>query len=99
VLGELGASLHGTVIGALSGYVRGAIDTVLMRFTGFVTSVAASANSNHLAALDLKARRSSPLASPAYQRIVMIVALLGWHVRARWHWSSTRSFWQSGLKE
>ena len=87
VLGALGASVVGTLIGATAGYARGWTDTVLMRLTDFVIGLPWLPMLIILAALDL-----TKLGLPAafvrsgganFWRIVAIFTLLGWTGVAR----------------
>ena len=87
LLGALGCTVLGTVIGATAGYFRGQVDMVLMRFTDFMISMPGLPLLIILAAVDL-----SKLGVPqtwinsgaaAYWRIILIVTLLGWTGVAR----------------
>jgi len=87
LLGALGASVVGTLIGATAGYARGWTDTILMRFTDFVISLPWLPMLIILAALDL-----TKLGLPAafvrsgganFWRIVAIFTLLSWTGVAR----------------
>ncbi len=87
LMGALGASLVGTLIGAVSGYVRGRLDMVLMRFTDFVIALPGLPILIILAALDLSKLGLSQefirSGAAGYWRIVVIVTLLGWTGVAR----------------
>jgi peptide/nickel transport system permease protein len=87
LLGALGASVVGTLIGATAGYARGWTDTILMRFTDFVIGLPWLPMLIILAALDL-----TKLGLPAafvrsgganFWRIVAIFTLLSWTGVAR----------------
>jgi peptide/nickel transport system permease protein len=87
LLGALGCTLIGVVIGSCAGYFRGRVDTLLMRFTDFMISLPGLPLLIILAAVDL-----SKLGFPedwirsgtaAYWRIILIVTLLGWTGVAR----------------
>ncbi len=87
VMGALGASLIGTLVGAVSGYARGRTDMLLMRFTDFLSALPHLPILIILGALDLgklgfhdDVIRSG---AAAYWRIVAIVVLLGWTGVAR----------------
>ena len=87
LLGALGCTLVGTVIGACAGYFRGRVDMVLMRFTDFMISMPSLPLLIILAAVDLS-KLGVPEAfiksgSAAYWRIIIIVTLLGWTGVAR----------------
>ena len=87
LLGALGASLLGTLIGAVAGYARGRVDMVLMRFTDFMIALPALPLLIILAALDLSKLGFSAdfirSGAAGYWRIVAIVTLLGWTGVAR----------------
>ncbi len=87
IMGALGASIVGTLIGSISGYFRGRVDMVLMRFTDFMIALPQLPILIILAALDLtKLGFSSEFirsGSAGYWRIVVIVTLLGWTGVAR----------------
>jgi peptide/nickel transport system permease protein len=87
LLGAMGASLIGTLIGAVSGYFRGRTDMVLMRFTDFVIAVPHLPILIILAALDLSklgfTQEFIRSGAAGYWRIVIIVTLLGWTGVAR----------------
>jgi peptide/nickel transport system permease protein len=87
LMGALGASLVGTLIGAISGYFRGRIDMMLMRFTDFVIALPQLPILIILAALDLTklgfGQEFIRSGSASYWRIVVIVTLLGWTGVAR----------------
>mgnify|MGYP006276820121 CR=1 FL=1 len=87
LLGALGCTLVGTVIGACAGYFRGRVDMVLMRFTDFMISMPSLPLLIILAAVDLS-KLGVPetfikSGSAAYWRIILIVTLLGWTGVAR----------------
>jgi peptide/nickel transport system permease protein len=86
-MGAIGASLVGTFIGAISGYFRGRIDMVLMRFTDFMIALPSLPLLIILAALDLTKLGFSQefirSGDAGYWRIVVIVTLLGWTGVAR----------------
>jgi peptide/nickel transport system permease protein len=86
-MGAMGASLVGTLIGAVSGYFRGRIDMVLMRFTDFMIALPSLPLLIILAALDLTKLGFSQefirSGDAGYWRIVVIVTLLGWTGVAR----------------
>ena len=87
LIGALGASAIGTLVGAVSGYLRGRTDTVLMRLTDFVTAVPQLPLLIILASLDMTKLGISPVfirsGAAGYWRIVLIVTLLGWTGVAR----------------
>jgi peptide/nickel transport system permease protein len=87
LLGALGCTLIGTLVGATAGYFRGRLDDVLMRFTDFMISLPGLPLLIILSAVDL-----TKIGVPAewvrsgastYWRIVLIVTLLGWTGVAR----------------
>ena len=86
-MGAMGASIVGTLIGAVSGYFRGRIDMVLMRFTDFMIALPSLPLLIILAALDLTKLGFSQefirSGDAGYWRIVVIVTLLGWTGVAR----------------
>ncbi len=86
-MGAMGASIVGTIIGAVSGYFRGRIDMVLMRFTDFMIALPSLPLLIILAALDLTKLGFSQefirSGDAGYWRIVVIVTLLGWTGVAR----------------
>jgi len=86
-MGALGTSLIGTLIGAISGYVRGRTDMLLMRFTDFLSALPHLPILIILGALDLSKLGFSEdfirSGAAAYWRIVVIVILLGWTGVAR----------------
>ena len=87
LLGALGASLLGTLVGAAAGYARGWTDTVLMRATDFVIGLPWLPMLVILAALDL-GKLGLPegfvrSGSAGYWRIVAIFTVLGWTGVAR----------------
>jgi peptide/nickel transport system permease protein len=95
ILGALGCTLIGTLIGASAGYFRGQVDMILMRFTDFMISLPSLPLLIILAAIDL-----SKLGVPqsfinsgaaGYWRIIIIVTLLGWTGVARLVRASTLS--------
>ena len=95
ILGALGCTLIGTLIGASAGYFRGQVDMILMRFTDFMISLPSLPLLIILAAIDL-----SKLGVPqsfinsgaaGYWRIIIIVTLLGWTGVARLVRASTMS--------
>lgn len=87
LMGALGASLVGTIIGAAAGYFRGRTDMILMRITDFMISLPALPILIILAALDLTKLGFSQefirSGDAGYWRIVVIVVLLGWTGVAR----------------
>ncbi len=87
LLGALGSSLLGTIIGAIAGYARGKTDLVLMRITDGVISLPTLPLLIILAALDLSKLGFSQdfirSGAAGYWRIVLIVTLLGWTGVAR----------------
>ena len=87
LLGALGTGVIGTVIGSISGYVRGRTDMVLMRFTDFVIAVPHLPILVILAALDLHKLGFSEAfvrsGAAAYWRVLVIVTLFGWTGVAR----------------
>ena len=87
LLGALGSSLVGTIIGATAGYLRGWADMILMRLTDFILGLPWLPMLIILAALDLNKLGipDSLTRSPAanYWRIVAIFTLLGWTGVAR----------------
>lgn len=87
LMGALGASLVGTLVGAVSGYFRGRVDMVLMRFTDFVIALPQLPVLIILAALDLRklgfGEEFIRSGAAGYWRIVVIVTLLGWTGVAR----------------
>lgn len=87
LLGALGCTLIGTLIGAAAGYFRGRVDMVLMRFTDFMISLPGLPLLIILAAVDLT-KLGVPQAfvnsgTAGYWRIIIIVTLLGWTGVAR----------------
>jgi peptide/nickel transport system permease protein len=87
IMGALGASLVGTLVGSVSGYFRGRVDMVLMRFTDFMIALPQLPILIILAALDLTKLGFSTefirSGDAGYWRIVVIVTLLGWTGVAR----------------
>ena len=87
LLGALGASLVGTLIGAVAGYARGRTDMVLMRITDGIISLPTLPLLIILAALDLTKLGFTQdfirSGAAGYWRIVVIVTLLGWTGVAR----------------
>jgi len=87
LLGALGASFVGTLIGAIAGYLRGWVDALLMRLTDFVNGLPWLPMLIILAALDLrKLGFSADVArsgSANFWRMVAIFTLLGWTGVAR----------------
>jgi peptide/nickel transport system permease protein len=87
LLGALGASFVGTIVGAVAGYMRGKTDMVLMRITDGVISLPTLPLLIILAALDLSKLGFSQdfirSGSAGYWRIVLIVTVLGWTGVAR----------------
>ncbi len=95
VMGALGASLIGTLIGLVSGYFRGRTDMVLMRFTDLMMAIPHLPILIILAALDLSklglSQKFISSGAAGYWRIVVIVTLLGWTGVARLVRGSTLS--------
>jgi peptide/nickel transport system permease protein len=87
LIGALGASLIGTLIGAVAGFFRGRVDMALMRFTDGVLALPTLPILIILAALDLSKLGFSQefirSGAAGYWRIVLIVTLLGWTGVAR----------------
>ena len=87
LLGALGSSLVGTLVGAVAGYARGRTDMVLMRVTDGIIALPTLPLLIILAALDLSKLGFSQdfirSGAAAYWRIVVIVTLLGWTGVAR----------------
>ena len=87
LLGALGSSFVGTVIGAIAGYARGKTDMVLMRITDGIIALPTLPLLIILAALDLSKLGFSQdfirSGAAGYWRIVVIVTLLGWTGVAR----------------
>lgn len=87
LLGALGSSLVGTIIGAVAGYARGKTDMVLMRITDGIIALPTLPLLIILAALDLSKLGFSQdfirSGAAGYWRIVLIVTLLGWTGVAR----------------
>jgi peptide/nickel transport system permease protein len=92
-IAALGASLMGIVIGVVSGYFRGKVDMLLMRFTDFIMSIPSLPLLIILAALDLTKLGFSTefvrSGEAGYWRIVAILILLGWPGVARLMRAST----------
>jgi peptide/nickel transport system permease protein len=87
LLGALGSSIIGTIIGSIAGYARGKTDMVLMRITDGFISLPVLPLLIILAALDLSKLGFSQdfirSGAAGYWRIVLIVTLLGWTGVAR----------------
>ncbi len=87
LLGALGSSFVGTIIGAIAGYARGKTDMVLMRITDGIIALPTLPLLIILAALDLSKLGFSQdfirSGAAGYWRIVVIVTLLGWTGVAR----------------
>ncbi len=87
LLGAIGCTVIGTLVGTLAAYAKGPVDAVLMRITDFVMSLPSLPLLIILAALDLTKLGFSPdtLRSPmaGFWRIVAIVVVLGWTGIAR----------------
>jgi peptide/nickel transport system permease protein len=87
LIGALGASVIGTMIGAVGGFFRGRVDMALMRFTDGVLALPTLPILIILAALDLSKLGFSQdfirSGAAGYWRIVLIVTLLGWTGVAR----------------
>lgn len=87
LLGALGASFVGTIVGAVAGYARGKTDMVLMRITDGIIALPALPLLIILAALDLSKLGFSQdfirSGAAGYWRIVVIVTLLSWTGVAR----------------
>lgn len=92
-IAALGASLVGVGVGVVSGYFRGRVDTILMRFTDFIMSIPSLPLLIILAALDLTKLGFSVdfvrSGDAGYWRIVAILVLLGWPGVARLMRAST----------
>ena len=82
LLGAIGSSVVGTIIGAIAGYARGKTDMVLMRITDGIIALPTLPLLIILAALDLSKLGFSQdfirSGAAGYWRIVVIVTLLGW---------------------
>jgi peptide/nickel transport system permease protein len=93
LMAALGSSLIGIVIGACAGYFRGALDSILMRFTDFMMSLPSLPLLIILAALDLTKLGFSTdfvrSGDAGYWRIVVILVVLGWTGVARLMRAST----------
>jgi peptide/nickel transport system permease protein len=93
LMAALGSSLIGIVIGACSGYFRGTLDSILMRFTDFMMSLPSLPLLIILAALDLTKLGFSTdfvrSGDAGYWRIVVILVVLGWTGVARLMRAST----------
>ena len=93
LIAALGSSLIGIVIGACAGYFRGALDSLLMRFTDFMMSLPSLPLLIILAALDLTKIGFSVdfvrSGDAGYWRIVVILIVLGWTGVARLMRAST----------
>ena len=87
LLGAIGSSFVGTIIGAIAGYARGKTDMVLMRITDGIIALPTLPLLIILAALDLSKLGFSQdfirSGAAGYWRIVVIVTLLGWTGVAR----------------
>lgn len=87
LLGALGASVVGTIIGAVAGYARGKTDMILMRITDGIIALPTLPLLIILAALDLTKLGFSQdfirSGAAGYWRIVLIFTLLGWTGVAR----------------
>lgn len=87
LLGALGSSFVGTIVGAVAGYARGKTDMVLMRITDGIIALPTLPLLIILAALDLSKLGFSQdfirSGAAGYWRIVVIVTLLGWTGVAR----------------
>jgi peptide/nickel transport system permease protein len=87
LMGALGASLVGTLVGAVAGFFRGRVDMVLMRITDGIIALPTLPLLIILAALDLSKLGFSQdfirSGAAGYWRIVLIVTLLGWTGVAR----------------
>jgi peptide/nickel transport system permease protein len=87
LLGALGCTLIGTLVGATAGFFRGRIDMLLMRFTDFMISLPGLPLLIILSAVDLSKLGFSEAwlrsGSSTYWRIILIVTLLGWTGVAR----------------
>lgn len=87
LLGALGTSVIGVVVGGISGYVRGRTDMLLMRFTDFVIAVPHLPILIILAALDLRklglGEEFVRSGEAAWWRVLAIVTLFGWTGVAR----------------
>ena len=99
LIGAVGASVIGILIGATAGYFRGAADTVLMRFTDFVISLPQLPLLIILAALDLTKLGFSTefirSGDAGYWRLVVIFTILGWTGVARLMRAATLSLGSS----
>jgi peptide/nickel transport system permease protein len=93
LMAALGSSFIGVVIGACAGYFRGALDSILMRFTDFMMSLPSLPLLIILAALDLTKLGFSAdfvrSGDAGYWRIVVILVVLGWTGVARLMRAST----------
>ena len=87
LLGALGTSMIGVVVGGFSGYVRGRTDMLLMRVTDFVIAIPHLPILVILAALDLGKLGFGEAfvrsGAAAYWRVLVIVTLFGWTGVAR----------------
>jgi peptide/nickel transport system permease protein len=103
LLGALGASMVGTLIGMTAGYARGWTDGVLMRLTDFVNGLPWLPMLIILAALDLTKLGFTPdfvrSGSANFWRIVVIFTLLGWTGVARLARAATLTLAQSEFVE
>jgi peptide/nickel transport system permease protein len=95
LFGALGAALIGTLVGVVSGYAGGRLDSFLMRVTDAVVALPLLPLLIVLAALDLQKLGLSASAANAESislfRIALIVALFGWTTVARLVRSATLS--------
>jgi len=87
LLGALGCTVIGTLVGATAGFFRGRVDMLLMRFTDFMISLPGLPLLIILSAVDLSKLGFSEAwlrsGSSTYWRIILIVTLLGWTGVAR----------------
>jgi peptide/nickel transport system permease protein len=87
IVAAMGAAIFGTAVGLIAGYRGGQLDAALMRFTDGIISLPLLPLLVVLAALDLKklgiptAIIDSPVIS--VERIIVLVALVGWTTVAR----------------
>ena len=103
LLGALGTTVIGMVVGAISGYLRGRTDMILMRVTDFVIAVPHLPILVILAALDLHKLGFSETfvrsGTAAYWRVLAIVTLFGWTGVARLVRASTMALAESEFVE